>query len=146
MSKVVAFRTLTMEESMTYFIGLDVSQRFTSICIIDESGKRLCEGKALTLPSDIDSWIRSNNIEPNQIKDMCLEAGTMCSFLYNVLRDRGYAVTCVESRQAAIFLKTQRNKTDKNDARGLAQYIRIGGEFVRPSSSATLSATKIGSC
>ncbi|MGO9472472.1 MAG: IS110 family transposase, partial [Rhodomicrobium sp.] len=48
------------------------------------------------------------------------------------LADLGYSVTCVEAHQASIFLKAQRNKTDKNDARGLAQYIRIGGDFIRP--------------
>lgn len=116
---------------MENFIGLDVSQRFTAICIIDETGKRLHEGKALTLPSDIHSWITSHGIQSTQVKAVCLEAGAMSSFLYKGLCDRGYPVTCVETRQAAAFLKFQRNKTDKNDARALAQYIRVGGDLVK---------------
>jgi transposase len=121
-----------MGEAMGYFIGLDISQRSTSVCIIDEKGKRVCEGKVLTIPSDIHGWIVSKGFMADQIDGICLEAGAMSSYLYNGLTDLGYGVTCVEAHQASIFLKAQRNKTDKNDARGLAQYIRIGGDFIRP--------------
>ncbi len=117
---------------MQYFIGLDVSQRSTAVCVIDSDGKRIHEGKALTLPSDIHCWLTSKAIDVHDAKGVCLEAGAMSSFLYKGLAALGYPVICVEAFQAHQFLKAQRNKTDRNDARGLAQYIRIGGDFIRP--------------
>lgn len=115
---------------MTYFIGLDVSQRFTAICIVDQDGNRVAEGKAITSPSDIHIWI-AKRVNPCCIERVGLEAGSMSFWLYTGLTDMGMAMICIEAFQAAQLLKTQRNKTDKNDARGLAQIVRLGGSFLR---------------
>jgi transposase len=82
-----------MGEAMGYFIGLDVSQRSTSVCIIDEKGKRVCEGKVLTIPSDIHGWIVSKGFTPAQIDGMCLEAGVMTSYLYKGLADHAQKIS-----------------------------------------------------
>jgi transposase len=115
---------------MEYYIGLDVSQRQTAICIVDGKGERVKEGKALTLPSDIHAWI-TKHVEACTVVKVGLEAGAMSSWLYTELTKLGLPMICLEAYQAHLFLKTQRNKTDKNDARGLAQLVRMGGSFIR---------------
>jgi transposase len=116
---------------MEYYIGLDVSQRQTAICIVDDKGARVAEGKALTEPSDIYAWIRKH-VDPKLVVKVGLEAGAMSAWLCTELSKLGLPMLCIEAFQAAEFLKAQRNKTDKNDARGLAQMVRMGGEFIRP--------------
>jgi transposase len=116
---------------MDYCIGLDVSQRHTAICIIDGTGAKVAEGKALTEPSDIHAWI-TRHVDAEVIRTVGLEAGAMSFWLHTELTKLGLPMLCLEAFQAAELLKTQRNKTDKNDARGLAQIVRMGGAFVRP--------------
>ena len=116
-----------MSTSFDYYVGLDVSQKTTSICVIDPLGKKLCEGKSLTRPEDIRGWLR-NRIEDGKALKIGLEAGNMSSWLYSGLTKMGLDVVCMETFQAHRFLATYRNKTDKNDARGLAQLVRMGGE------------------
>ena len=117
---------------MNLHVGLDISQRKTAICIVNGKGKIVAEGSSLTLPSDIHSWLVSKGVDLAAIQGVCLEAGAMSSFIYKGLEAVGLPVVCVEAFQAHQFLKAQRNKTDKNDARGLAQYIRMGGDYIRP--------------
>ncbi|MDP9127763.1 MAG: transposase [Pseudomonadota bacterium] len=114
-----------------YYIGLDVSQRQTAICIVDSEGNRIAEGKALTLPSDIHGWVKGH-IEIGKVTKAGLEAGAMSNWLYVELRNLGLPIICLETFQAHRFLETHPNKTDKNDARGLAQLVRMGEAFIRP--------------
>jgi transposase len=117
---------------MDCYVGLDVSQRQTAICIVDGKGKIVAEGKALTLPVDIHAWIATRITEVATVERVGLEAGAMSSWLFVELKKLGLPMLCLEAFQAHRFLKTHRNKTDKNDARGLAQMVRMGGEFIRP--------------
>jgi transposase len=112
---------------MAYYIGLDVSQKQTAICVVDQQGKVFVAGGALTRPHDIVGWI-NNRVEASEIAKIGLEAGNLSSWLYTGLVKAGFPVVCLEAFQAHRFLATQRNKTDKNDARGLAQLVRMGGE------------------
>ena len=116
---------------MEYYIGLDVSQRQTAICIINGKGERIKEGKALTVPSDIYAWI-IKHVDAGDIVRVGHEAGAMSFWLQTELTKLGLPIVCMEAFQAAAMLETQRNKTDKNDARGLAQIVRMGGKFIRP--------------
>jgi transposase len=116
---------------MNLYIGLDVSQRRTAICIIDEEGKTVAEGKALTSPAEIYSWI-AKRADLAQVCQAGLEAGAMSFWLHTELAELGLPMICLEAFQAAQLLSTQRNKTDKNDARGLAQIVRMGGSFLKP--------------
>lgn len=117
---------------MEYYVGLDVSQRQTAICIVDETGKKVAEGKALSLPDDIHNWLTTKISDPTDIVRVGLEAGAMTRWLCAELTKLGLPMICLEAYQAHQFLKSNRNKTDKNDARGLAQLVRMGGEFIRP--------------
>ncbi|HEV2349286.1 MAG TPA: IS110 family transposase [Terriglobia bacterium] len=116
---------------MEYYIGLDVSQRQTAICIVNGKGTRVAEGKALTEPSGIYAWI-TKHLDTKLITTVGLEAGAMSAWLYTELSKMDLPMLCLESYQAAEFLKAQRNKTDRNDARGLAQMVRMGGDFIKP--------------
>lgn len=125
---------------MKYYIGLDVSQRQTAICGVDEGGKRVFEGKALTIPLEIWGWINKQGIAFNDVACVGLEAGAMSSWLTAELTKLKLPTVCLEAYQAHRFLKNNRNKTDKNDARGLAQLVRMGGDFLRIVSIRTQSS------
>ena len=114
-----------------HYIGLDVGQKKTAICIIDKNGKKLQEGACNTRPTEIYGWIKNRIEDLNSVR-VGLEAGTMSSWITTELLQCGVQTLCMETFQAHRFLATYRNKTDKNDARGLAQLLRMGGEdFVR---------------
>ena len=110
-----------------YYAGLDVSQKQTSICVIDDNGKIVAEGKSLTRPMDIFGWLK-NRVDLDQTLRVAIEAGNMSSWLHGGLCQYGLDIIVLETFQAHRFLATYRNKTDKNDARGLAQLLRMGGD------------------
>jgi transposase len=112
------------------YVGLDVSQKQTWICVVDEKGKTVAEGGALTRAQDAAGWL-DNRVDQTAIAKVGLEAGIMSSWLFSGLTKLGLPVICLESFQAHRFLATQRNKTDKNDARGLAQFTRKGEGFLK---------------
>lgn len=116
-----------MSGSYDYYVGLDVSQKTTSVCVIDDAGTKQCEGKCNSRPQDIGGWL-SNRVEEGKTLKIGLEAGSMSSWLYSGLVKQGFDVVCMETFQAHRFLAVYRNKTDKNDARGLAHLVRMGGE------------------
>jgi transposase len=128
---VCFFRNQTGEAQMRYYIGLGVSQRQTAICVVDEPGEIVAESKVLTAPDDIYRWLETKGIPLKSIVTMGVEAGAMSAWLCTELIKRDLPMVCLESHQAHRFLKTCRNKTDKNDARGLAQLVRIGGAAVQ---------------
>jgi len=97
---------------MAYYIGLDVSQKQTAICIVDDKGKVIVEGSALSKPHDICGWIK-NRVETSEVSKVGLEAGNLSSWLYTGLVKAGLPALCLEAFQAHRFLATQRNKTDK---------------------------------
>lgn len=76
--------------SFDYYVGLDVSQRTTSICVIDHQGKKHFEGKSNTRPEDIRGWLL-NRVEEGKTLRIGLEAGTMSSWLYTGLNRAGIA-------------------------------------------------------
>jgi transposase len=109
--------------SMTPFVGLDVSQKLTSICVVDETGRRLWRGQCGTDPEQIARVVRGHGGEDAGIG---IETGPMTPWLVHALRAQGFNVTCIDARHASAALKMQMNKTDQNDAEGLAQIMRTG--------------------
>ena len=108
---------------MTRFVGLDVSQKLTSICVVDETGRRLWRGQCGTDPEQIARVVRGHGGEDAGIG---IETGPMTPWLVHALRAQGFNVTCIDARHASAALKMQMNKTDQNDAEGLAQIMRTG--------------------
>ncbi len=108
---------------MTYFAGLDVSLEETSICVVDESGRIVKEARAASEPGALGEALREVDLPLERIG---LEACSLTAWLHDGLRAEGLAAICIETRQANAAMKTMPNKTDRNDARALAQIMRTG--------------------
>lgn len=108
---------------MARFVGLDVSQRLTAICVVDETGRRVWRGQCASDPELIGRAIRGQAGDDARVG---LETGPMTPWLVHELRGRGLDVICLDARHARAALKMQLNKTDQNDAEGLAQIMRTG--------------------
>lgn len=108
---------------MAYYVGLDVSQELTHICIVDANGKIIWQGKCKSIPEDIAETIRSRGLE---IVKIGLESGPLSTWHWHALKGMGLPVVCLDAKHAQAGLKMQTNKTDKNDAHGLAQIVRTG--------------------
>ena len=109
---------------MAYFVGLDVSVKETSVCVVDDSGKVISEQKVLTEPDNIITLLTSIGETYARIG---IEAGPLSQWLVNALIAADLPVICVETRHMKALLTAQQiNKTDRNDARGIAQMMRVG--------------------
>jgi transposase len=108
---------------MRYFTGIDVSLRSVSICVVDEAGEVRYEAK---VAAEVDVIVATLRRFSAEIRQVGFEAGTLTQYLTYGLSAAGYEVVCMEARQVAASLAAMRNKTDRNDARGLAQILRTG--------------------
>src|SRR4051794_22444469 len=108
---------------MKQYVGLDVSQDQTSICVVDESGRVLWQGKCASTPEAIAATLNSKAPGAERIG---LESGPLSIWLCHGLTALGLPVVCLDARHAKAALKLQLNKSDANDARGLAQIVRTG--------------------
>ena len=108
---------------MNYYAALDVSLRSVHLCVMDEKGEIQAEGQTDSEPEDIDAFLLKLGLD---ITTVGLEAGTLTQYLTYGLQAAGYQVVCMEARQVKVALSAMRNKTDKNDARGIAQLLRTG--------------------
>ncbi len=112
---------------MDYFAGLDVSLEKTHICVLDRDGTVVFEASAASTPESIAAALQRAPV----CRHVVFETGRMAPMLYHGLAELGVPVICIESRQAYQALKTlATHKTDRNDARGLAQLARTG--FFKP--------------
>ena len=123
---------------MNHFAGLDVSVKDTSVCIVDETGKIVREVKVASEPQALLAVLRNATY---CFKRIGLEAGPLSQWLYGALAEAGLPVICVETRHMRAVLKAQINKTDRNDARGIAQMMRVG--LYRPVHVKTLRSQKL---
>jgi transposase len=123
---------------MAYFAGLDVSVKETRVCIVDDAGKIVREARVASEPEAL-LQVLTNTIY--RFKRVGLEAGPLSQWLYSVLAEAGLPVICVETRHMRAMLKAQINKTDRNDARGIAQMMRVG--LYRPVHVKTLRSQKL---
>lgn len=108
---------------MIYYAALDVSLRSAHICVIDDDGGIVAEGKTDSDAADIVAFLDELDVE---LAKVGLEAGTLTQYLTYGLQFAGYDVVCMEARQVKNALSAMRNKTDKHDARGIAQLLRSG--------------------
>jgi len=106
---------------MKYYAGLDVSMKETFVCVIDEQGKRLCEKAVSTDPSTIAKFLM--NLEVS-IELAGLESGSLSHWLTDELLKLDVPVKCIDARHIAAILSVNVNKTDRNDARGIADAMR----------------------
>ena len=123
---------------MDHFAGLDVSVKATSVCIVDDTGKVIREVKVTSEPEVLLTVLKSASY---RFKRIGLEAGPLSQWLFSALAEAGLPVICVETRHMQAVLKAQINKTDRNDARGMAQMMRVG--LYRPVHVKTLRSQKL---
>ena len=108
---------------MEYFAGLDVSLEETAICIVDEAGRIVREARAASEPDALVEFFRACEMQMERIG---LEACSLSAWLHAGLTEAGLPAICIEARQAKAAMGAMPNKTDRNDARGLAQIMRTG--------------------
>ncbi|KFC66781.1 Transposase IS116/IS110/IS902 [Bosea sp. LC85] len=108
---------------MNHYAGLDVSLEETAICVVDGTGRIVKEARAASEPAAL--IVALNEIDL-PLERIGLEACSLTAWLQDCLRAAGLPAFCIETRQANAAMKTMLNKTDRNDARALAQIMRTG--------------------
>lgn len=108
---------------MPNYVGLDVSQKTTAICVVDADGRRVWRGLCPTDPEQISARLRRHAGEDARVG---VETGAMTPWLVHGLRAEDVDVECLDARRVRAALQMRLNKTDQNDAEGLAQVVRTG--------------------
>jgi transposase len=109
--------------AVTQYVGLDVGLAWTSICVIDQDGAVVWRGRS---PSEVESIAAAVRARAPAAAVVGLETGALATWLWHGLRQQGLPVVCLDARDAKAMLARQRNKTDANDALGLAHLVRSG--------------------
>jgi transposase len=109
--------------TMDYYAGIDVSLEASSICVVDGCGKIVKEAKVSSEPEALIAWFKGL---PFVLARIGLEAGPLSQWLYAGLKQAGFAVELLETRHVRDAFKAMPVKTDRNDARGIAQLMRLG--------------------
>jgi transposase len=108
---------------MELYVGLDVSLKETSICVVDGKGEIVSEGTVISEPAAIAAFIEKKAMGAKRIG---LETGPTTTWLWHELRALGLPVICIDARHAKAALSMQINKSDRNDAYGLARIMQAG--------------------
>src|SRR6202048_651987 len=124
--------------TMEYYAGIDVSLESASLCVVDATGRIVREAKVASEPETLIEWFRGLGIAVTRIG---LEAGPRSEWLYAGMRDAGLAVELLETRHVRDAFKAMPVKTDRKDARGIAQLMRLG--WFRPVHCTSLPAQEV---
>jgi transposase len=108
---------------MEYYAGIDVSLGLSSVCVVDATGRVVREAKVASEPEALVAWFRGLGIGLARVG---LEAGPLSQWLFAAMRDAGFAVELLETRHVRDAFKAMPVKTDRKDARGVAQLMRLG--------------------
>jgi transposase len=108
---------------MEHYAGIDVSLELSSLCVVDATGRIVREAKVASEPEVLIAWFRGLGLEVARVG---LEAGPLSQWLYAAMRDAGLAVELLETRHVRDAFKAMPVKTDRKDARGMAQLMRLG--------------------
>src|SRR6478609_8564996 len=108
---------------MEYYVGLDVSLKHTSICVVNPTGSIVLEGVVDSDPEAIALFVRSR--APGTVR-IGIETGPTTTWLWTELNRLGLPVICIDARHAKAVLKMQINKSDRNDAAGIARIMQTG--------------------
>src|ERR1700733_2507320 len=111
------------EAAVRYFAGLDLSLEETAICIIDETGAIVREARVVSEPDALVAFFDALGLTMERVG---LEACSLTAWLHQGLSEAGIPAVCIEARQAKAPRGAMPNKTDRDDARGIAQIMRTG--------------------
>ena len=120
---------------MDHYAGIDVSLECSSVCVVDANGKILREAKVASEPKALIAWFRTLGFGLERIG---LEAGPLSQWLFAAMKTAGLTVELLETRHVRDAFKAMPVKSDRNDARGIAQLMRLG--WFRPVHCKSLSA------
>jgi len=123
---------------MEYYAGIDVSLECSSVCVMDGSGKFVREAKVASEPEALIGWFGSLGLSLERIG---LEAGPLSQWLYAAMREAGLAVELLETRHVRDAFRAMPVKSDRNDARGIAQLMRLG--WFRPVHCKSMDAQEV---
>jgi transposase len=123
---------------MEHYAGIDVSLEYSSVCVVDGSGKIVREVKVESEPAPLIGWLGSLGFELGRIG---LEAGPLSQWLYTAMKQVGLAVELLETRHVRDAFKARPVKSDRNDARGIAQLMRLG--WFRPVHCKSMAAQEV---
>ena len=108
---------------MELYVGMDVSLKETSICVVNELGETVSGGTVISEPAEIAKYIMTKAASARRIG---LETGPTTTWLWHELRTLGLPVICIDARHAKAALSMQINKSDRNDAAGIARIMQCG--------------------
>jgi len=123
---------------MNYYAGIDVSLECSSVAIVDGSGKIVREGKVASAPAALIGWFEALGLSVVRIG---LEAGPQSQWLYAAMKQAGLAMELLETRHVRNAFKTMAVKTDRKDARGIAELMRVG--WFRPVHCKSMEAREV---
>jgi transposase len=121
-----------------HYAGLDVSLELTSVCIVDARGGTVCETKVASEPEALIRFLQTQDLE---IVRVGLEAGPLSQWLHAGLTAAGFDPVLLETRHVKAALSAMTVKTDRRDARGIAQLLRLG--WYRPVHAKSASAQEV---
>ena len=117
---------------MEHHVGIDVSLELSSLCVLDATGKVVREAKVASEPEALVAFLRALGVT---IVRVGLEAGPLSQWLYDGLQAAGHETVLLETRHVKAALSAMAIKTDRRDARGIAQLLRMGWYRPRPPQS-----------
>jgi transposase len=123
---------------MNHYAGIDVSLECSSVCVVDASGKILCEARVASEPEALIAWFGSQGLSFERIG---LEAGPLSQWLFAAMKAEGLAVELLETRHVRKAFEAMPVKSDRNDARGIAQLMRLG--WFRPVHCKSMEAQEV---
>lgn len=123
---------------MVHYAGIDVSLECASVCVVEASGKIVREGKVASEPEALIGWFAALGLEFARIG---LEAGPLSQWLYAHMKRAGLAVELLETRHVRDAFKAMPVKSDRNDARNIAQLMRLG--WFKPVHCKSLAAQEV---
>jgi transposase len=123
---------------MNHYAGIDVSLECSSVCVVDANGKILREARVASEPAALSAWFHSSGFKLGRIG---LEAGPLSQWLFAAMKAAGLAVELLETRHVRKAFEAMPVKSDRNDARGIAQLMRLG--WFRPVHCKSMDAQEI---
>jgi transposase len=123
---------------MNQYAGIDVSLECSSVCVVDANGKIVREAKVASEPEALIAWFRSLGVSLERIG---LEAGPLSQWLFAAMKAAGLAVELLETRHVRKAFEAMPVKSDRNDARGIAQLMRLG--WFRPVHCKSMDAQEV---
>jgi len=123
---------------MNHYAGIDVSLKSSSVCVVDAGGKIVREGTVASEPEALIAWFSELGFAVDRIG---LEAGPLSQWLYAAMQKAGLAVELLETRHVRDAFKAMPVKTDRKDAQGIAQLMRLG--WFRPVHCKSIEAQEI---